>query len=100
MTTDATAERYCHHGNTSTSRDRDKMGVSKTGDAPTLISEQTHHHLKALVWAFTHTPTQEAYRRSTGEDIAPALNRYRQWLEENITGRAAEIVDHDRGEAA
>lgn len=56
--------------------------------------------LEALGWAFTHTPTQEAYRRSTGEDIAPALVRYRQWLEENIIGRAAEILDHDRGEAA
>ena len=41
----------------------------------------------AIGWAFLHSPTREAYRRSTGEDIAPALDRYREWLEENIVGR-------------
>lgn len=41
----------------------------------------------ALGWAFTHPPTREAYRRSTGEDIAPALDRYREWVEENIIGK-------------
>lgn len=44
-------------------------------------------HLEALGWAFTHAPTQEAYRRSTGEDVAPLLERYRQWVEENVVGR-------------
>ncbi|MCA0342867.1 MAG: hypothetical protein LCH99_24455 [Proteobacteria bacterium] len=57
-------------------------------------------HLEALGWAFTHAPTHEAYRRSTREDIGPVLARYRQWLEENIIGRATEILDHDREEAA
>jgi hypothetical protein len=69
----------------------------------TPANEQPTHKLaslKALGWAVTHDPTQEAYRRSTGEDIAPALARYRQWLEENIIGRADEGFDHDREEAA
>ena len=78
MTIPPTAEGCCHDGNT--------PGPSA--------------HLEALGWAFTHGPTQEAYRRSTGEDIAPALARYRQWLEENIIGRADEGFDHGREEAA
>lgn len=41
---------------------------------------------EALAWALTDKATQDAYRRSTGEDIAPALIRYRKWLEENIIG--------------
>jgi len=43
-------------------------------------------HLEALGWAFTHAPTQEAYRRSTGEDAAAVLDRYREWVEENVVG--------------
>lgn len=43
-------------------------------------------HMEALGWAFTHAPTQEAYRRSTGEDAALVLERYRQWVEENVVG--------------
>ena len=31
-------------------------------------------HMEALGWAFTHAPTQEAYRRSTGEDIVHSGN--------------------------
>lgn len=65
MTQCATAERCCHDGNTL---------------APSTA------HMEALGWAFTHPPTQEAYRRSTGEDIAPALRRYQAWIEENLTG--------------
>jgi hypothetical protein len=45
-------------------------------------------HLELLGWAFTHQLTQEAYRRSTGEDAAPLLDRYRGWVEENLTGSA------------
>lgn len=45
-----------------------------------------HEALDILGWAFTNPPTQEAYRRSTGEDVAQVLIRYRQWLEENIIG--------------
>jgi|GEM_PF-4305863 len=43
-----------------------------------------------LGWAFSHEPTREAYRLSTGEDVAPALDRYRAWVEENIIGEAGE----------
>lgn len=65
MTARATTERYGHDGHTL---------------APSAA------HMEALGWAFTHAATQEAYRRSTGEDLAPALYRYRQWLEENLIG--------------
>ncbi|RWX74448.1 hypothetical protein EPK99_25015 [Neorhizobium lilium] len=37
-------------------------------------------------WAMTHAPTREAYRRCSGEDIGPALDRYQAWLKENILG--------------
>jgi hypothetical protein len=47
----------------------------------------TEEHLAALGWAVSHKPTMEAYRRSTGEDIAPALDRYREWIEENVIGK-------------
>ncbi|RVP56721.1 hypothetical protein FB009_101116 [Sinorhizobium medicae] len=40
----------------------------------------------ALAWAISHEPTREAYRRSTGESIGPALDRYVAWLRENIIG--------------
>ncbi len=50
-------------------------------------------HRAALGWAVTHKPTMEAYRRSTGEDIAPALDRYRAWVEENVIGRPGDVVD-------
>jgi hypothetical protein len=40
----------------------------------------------ALAWAISHEPTREAYRRSTGESIGPALDRYVSWLRENIIG--------------
>lgn len=46
----------------------------------------TDSHHAALGWAFSHKATMEAYRRSTGEDIAPALDRYQAWVEENIVG--------------
>ncbi|PDT24454.1 hypothetical protein CO674_07155 [Rhizobium hidalgonense] len=46
-----------------------------------------------IAWAIQHAPTREAYRRSTGEDISPALDRYRQWLEENVIGRPGDVTD-------
>lgn len=47
----------------------------------------TEQHLAALGWAIQHAATREAYKRSTGEDISPALDRYRRWVEENFIGR-------------
>ncbi|MHC2488149.1 hypothetical protein CN068_06915 [Sinorhizobium meliloti] len=41
-----------------------------------------------LAWAISHEPTREAYRRSTGESIGPALDRYVAWLRGNIIGPA------------
>lgn len=49
---------------------------------------EASEHLEALGWAFTHRPTQEAYRRSQGDLVAPVLDRYRSWVEENIIGRS------------
>ncbi len=53
----------------------------------------TESHRAALGWAVSHKPTMEAYRRSTGEDIAPALDRYRAWVEENVIGAPREVPD-------
>lgn len=50
----------------------------------------------ALAWAVTHAPTREAYRRSTGENIGPALDRYVDWLRENIIGPAVDDEDGGR----
>ncbi|MDX0760000.1 hypothetical protein GOD62_29385 [Sinorhizobium medicae] len=44
----------------------------------------------ALAWAISHEPTRDAYRRSTGESIGPALDRYVAWLRENIIGGVSE----------
>lgn len=44
--------------------------------------------LDILGWAVTDKPTQEAYRKCTGEDAAPALDRYVAWARENIIGDA------------
>lgn len=44
---------------------------------------------EVLAWAFLHEPTREAYRRSMGEDIAIAMDRYRDWVEENLIGGVA-----------
>ncbi|MDW9370052.1 hypothetical protein GOB34_20550 [Sinorhizobium meliloti] len=49
----------------------------------------------ALAWAISHEPTREAYRRSTGESIGPALDRYVAWLRENLIGPAE--ADEQRG---
>lgn len=56
-------------------------------------SQPTDSHQAALAWAFTHSPTREAYRRSTGEDISPALDRYRTWVEENLVGTPGALAD-------
>jgi hypothetical protein len=40
-----------------------------------------------LGWAIQHKATLEAYRRSTGEDVGPVLERYRLWCEENVIGK-------------
>ncbi|THK34667.1 hypothetical protein EHS39_28810 [Ensifer sp. MPMI2T] len=50
-------------------------------------------HLAALGWAVIHPRTREAFRRSTGEDIAPALDRYREWLEANLIGNPDDELD-------
>ncbi len=50
-------------------------------------------HDEALAWALLHQPTREAYRRSTGEDIGPALERYRMWLAENLVGEPGDVTD-------
>ncbi|WOS62162.1 hypothetical protein [Sinorhizobium fredii] len=60
----------------------------------------TEKHHAALGWAFLHQPTREAFRRSTGEDIAPALDRYRQWLEANVIGPCNAPATLDDAEAA
>ncbi len=52
-----------------------------------IAAEMPVDHVSKLGWAFTHGPTREAYRRSTGEDVAPALDRYREWVEENVVGK-------------
>ncbi|ACE89482.1 hypothetical protein RHECIAT_CH0000489 [Rhizobium etli CIAT 652] len=50
-------------------------------------------HRAAVGWAIQHAPTREAYRRSTGEDLGPALDRYRLWVEENVIGRPGDVTD-------
>ncbi|MEY9780346.1 hypothetical protein [Sinorhizobium fredii] len=55
----------------------------------------TEQHHAVLGWAIQHAPTREAYRRSTGEDISPAIDRYREWLEENIIGRPGDDLADD-----
>lgn len=50
-------------------------------------------HHAAVGWAIQHAPTREAYRCSTGEDIGPALDRYRQWVDENVIGRPGDVTD-------
>lgn len=61
------------------------MTIPAKAAAPADPTEHTRH-LEALGWAFTDPPTREAYRRCTGEDIAPTLDRYREWAEENLIG--------------
>ena len=55
-----------------------------------IPSREHYDRLDLLGWAMTHEPTREAYRRSTDEDIAPTLDRYREWVEENVIGRAVD----------
>lgn len=47
-------------------------------------SEPLHVDPEALVWALSHQPTREAYRKCTGEDAGPVLDRYVAWARENI----------------
>lgn len=42
----------------------------------------------ALLWAIYDRPTREAYRKCTGEDAGPVLDRYVAWAQENIIGEA------------
>jgi hypothetical protein len=49
-------------------------------------------HQAAIGWAVLHHPTREAFRRATGEDISPVLDRYRCWLEENVIGPAHSAI--------
>ncbi|CVI14821.1 hypothetical protein AGR1A_Cc20099 [Agrobacterium fabacearum CFBP 5771] len=42
----------------------------------------------ALLWAIHDHPTREAYRKCTGEDAGPVLDRYVAWAQENIIGGA------------
>lgn len=41
-----------------------------------------------LLWAIYHQPSREAYRKCTGEDAGPVLDRYVAWAQENIIGDA------------
>ena len=55
---------------------------------PTRIPSREHYdRLDLLGWAMLHEPTREAYLRSTGEKIAPAIDRYCEWVEENVIGK-------------
>ncbi|MGO4439617.1 hypothetical protein [Rhizobium sp. RAF56] len=56
-----------------------------TATKPADLIDQMRH-LETLGWAFTHAEARDAYRRATGEDITPSLDRYRGWLEENLLG--------------
>jgi hypothetical protein len=40
----------------------------------------------AIGWAVTHAPTREAFRRCTGVDAGPVLDRFNAWLAENVIG--------------
>lgn len=42
--------------------------------------------LALLDWSVSHEPSREAYRRCTGDDAGPTLDRYRQWVEANLLG--------------
>lgn len=50
-------------------------------------------HQEALLWCLTDTKTHEAYYRSSGEDIGPALARFRLWCEDNLIGRPDDVTD-------
>lgn len=50
------------------------------------LSPIDYRQFEIIGWAMLHAPTREAYRRSTGEDVGPALDRYQVWLAENIVG--------------
>ena len=41
---------------------------------------------ESMAWAIQHQPTREAYRKCTGEDAGPVLDRYVAWAQENIIG--------------
>lgn len=53
---------------------------------------ERERQLASMGWAMCHQPTREAYRRCTGEDVGPALDRYQAWLEENIIGTSEEAA--------
>jgi len=55
-------------------------------------AQPTESHQAALGWAFVHVPTREAYKCCTGEDVSPALDRYRTWVEENVIAPAHSAV--------
>lgn len=52
-------------------------------------SQQAESYQSVLGWAFVHVPTRQAFMRCTGEDISPALDRYRTWVEEDLAGLGA-----------
>ena len=58
----------------------------------TIIADEApavdYRTLDILGWAVTDKPTQEAYRKCTGEDAGPVLDRYVAWARENIIGDA------------
>ncbi|WCJ61887.1 hypothetical protein [Agrobacterium tumefaciens] len=47
-----------------------------------------HVDTDVLLWAIHDRPTREAYRKCTGEDAGPVLDRYVAWAQENIIGDA------------
>lgn len=59
----------------------------------------TDKHAAALGWALQHEPTRRAYRLSTGEDVAPIIDRYLAWLCENLIG-SEDLIDVDEDAAA
>lgn len=57
-----------------------------------IAASADESHLASIGWAVTHARTREAYRRCTGEDVGPVLDRYQAWLAENIIGDGEETA--------
>lgn len=67
------------------------MSTTQVARMPIIADEAPvtdYRTLDILGWAVTDKPTQEAYRKCTGEDAGPVLDRYVAWARENIIGDA------------
>ncbi len=62
------------------------MSAEPVAGITLIVAAPDEQRLATIGWAMAHQPTRDAYRRCTGEDMGPALDRYRAWLEENIIG--------------